>query len=266
MNDYNVKNDAQFSWLDSVKSIIASKKSGHYLAQDENSNPVIIEWHITDILSPELATFKKNVSNLSAQVTAAIETELLRQSPEAVHTGGFLKACEPLLAQGPDMVNWQTVEETIKACIKQFYLMDMAQFGQEVINMLIDDVYFFASVKDQKTNTLLGFIMSSITPALPYGDIKIINIAVAPETQMNGLEKLLVGVLYKTIPTIKRMFIITRPTNYIGLDTYEQCGFVLDNNPIKDPNHAIAMEHFVVLEYKTEQSNIIQTTANNLIE
>jgi ribosomal protein S18 acetylase RimI-like enzyme len=108
--------------------------------------------------------------------------------------------------------------------------------------------------------------MSSITPALPYGDIKIINIVVAPNAQATGLEKLLVSALYKSIPIIKRMFIITRPTNYMGLDAYEQCGFVQDNNPIQDPNHAIAMEHFVVLEYKTEQSDIIQISANRLIE
>lgn len=266
MNDYNVKNDTQSSWLDSVKSMTASKKSGHYLAQDAHNAPVIIEWHITNILSPELAMFKRNVSDLSAQATAATETELLHQRPEAVHTGGFLKACEPLFAQGPDMVNWQTVEETIRTSIKQFYLMDMTQFGQEVISMLIDDVYFFASVKDQKTDTLLGCIMSSITPALPYGDIKIINIAVEANAQVNGLEKLLISALYKTIPTIKRMFIITRPTNCLGLTTYEQCGFVRDNNPIQDPNHAIAMEHFVVLEYKTEQSDIIQKSADKLIE
>lgn len=266
MNDYNVKNTIQSSWLDSIKLMTAKKKSGQYHAQDKNGMPITIEWHITDILSPELATFKKNVSDLSAQVTAAIETELLHQRPEAVHTSRFFKACEPLLTQGSDQVNWQTVEETIKTSIKQFYLMDMTKFGQEVIRMLINDVYFFASVKDQKTNTLLGCIMSSITPALPYGDIKIINIAIKRSEQMNGLEKLLISALYKTIPTIKRMFIITRPTNSIGLGAYEQCGFAQDNNPIQDPNHVLAMEHFVVLEYKTEQSETIQNTANKLIE
>lgn len=266
MNDYSVKNNTESSWLNSVKSIIADKKSGQYLTQDENNNSVAIEWHITNILSPELATFKKNVSDLSSQVTAAMEVELLHQRPEAIHTGGFLKACEPLFAQGPDLVDWQMVEKTLQAHIKQFYLMDMSQFGQAVISMLINDIYFFASAKDQKTGNLLGFIMSSITPALPYGDIKIINIVVAPNAQATGLEKLLVSALYKSIPIIKRMFIITRPTNYMGLDAYEQCGFVQDNNPIQDPNHAIAMEHFVVLEYKTEQSDIIQISANRLIE
>ena len=83
---------------------------------------------------------------------------------------------------------------------------------------------------------------------------------------MNGLDKLLVSALYKTIPTIERMFIVTRPTNITGLAAYKQCGFVVDSNPIHDSNHAIAMEHFVVLEYKTEQSNIMQTTADKLIK
>jgi hypothetical protein len=265
MNDHNVHQGTLSPWLIDIKTATASKKAGQLITNDASGSPVVIDWHITDILSPDIAAFKKDVCNLAAEVTAAMEVQFLHKHPETVSQGGFAKACEPLFAQGIENVDWQAVQETLQATIKQFYLMDISKFGAEIINKLTEDVYFFASIKDQKTDTLLGFIMSAITPALPYGDIKVINVVVAPEAEKRELEKILLSTIFNVIPQVKRMFTITRPTNIKTLAAYSACGLTQDYNPVQDPNHQITMNHFVVFEYRTEQSDILQKTAKTLI-
>lgn len=240
------------------------KNSGFFHAQDQSGRAVIIEWHKAGILALELANFKKQVSDLASQVTASSETQFLQVHPEAVSSGGFLKACEPLFAQGVELVDWGKVEETLQASIKQFYTVDISLFGAEVINKLIDDVYFFASIKDKKTEKLLGFLMASITPALPAGDIKLINLIVEPAQQHSGLQQLLLASLIKVLPQVKRIFTMVRPVNNEAQDVFAECGFVQDYNPIQDPNHPIDQNHLIVLEYKMEQSDLLQDVTDQL--
>jgi len=266
MNNHNVPQSTLSPWLIDVKKATISKKAGQFITNDTSGSPVVIDWQITDILSSDIAAFKQNVCDLAAEVTATIETQFLRAHPEAVSQGGFLQTCEPLFAHGIENVDWQAVEKTIQTSIKQFYLMDISKFGTDIINKLADDIYLFASIKDQKTGTLLGFIMSSITPALPYGDIKVINVVIAPEEQDRELEKILFSTILNIIPSVKRLFTITRPTNSPAIAAYKRCGFTQDRNPVQDPNHKVAMEHFVIFEYKTEQSDILQKTATTLID
>lgn len=241
------------------------QKTGCFFAQDNNGYDIVIEWHVTNILALELALFKKEVSDLACQMTAASEMQFLKRFPDAISTGGFLKSCEPLFANGADYVDWAAVEQTLQTSIKQFYLADLSKFGQAIIDMLINDVYFFAAVRDQKTSQLLGFTMSSITPALPKGDIKLINLIIAPGEQEKGLEILLLGSLLRVLPDIKRMFISVRPTNSNALQMLATCGFVEDENPIQDPHHPIDRNHLIVLECKVDESNALQEGAERLL-
>lgn len=261
MNNHNLS-----QWLIDVKTATGSKTVGQFITNDALDFTVVIDWQITDILSPNIAAFKKSVADFAAEITAAEEVKFLKSYPQAVSAGGFAHACQPLFAQGIDNVNWQTVETTLQQSIKQFYLMDLTQFGADIIGKLADDIYCFASIRDQKTNSLLGFIISSITPALPYGDIKVINVIIAPEEQERELEKILLSTLLKVIPQVKRLFTLTRPTNLKALMAYSACDFTYDTNPIQDANHEIATEYLSTMEYKTKNSDILQKKANNLIE
>lgn len=265
MNDHTVPQSTLSQWLADVKKATNSKQIGQLITNDASGCPVVIDWQITDILSPRIAEFKKNVCDLASQVTAAEEVQFLHAHPDSVSQSGFLKACEPLFANGIENVDWPLVTNTIQSSIKQFYLMDMSKFGAEIISKLADDIYYFASVKDHSTGKLLGFIMSSITPALPYGNIKVINVVIAPEEQNRGLEKTVLSSILHVIPHVKRMFTVTRPTNTTRLTALKTCGFTQDLNPGQDPNHTIALKHFVVFEYKTEQSDILQKAAATLI-
>ncbi len=266
MNNSKISHNTLSQWLSDVKAETISKKAGQLITNDVCGSPVSIDWQITDILSSNLAEFKRNVCDLAAKVTATIEIQFLHAYPEAVSQDGFLKACEPLFGHGIENIDWQAVEKTIQTSIKQFYLMDISKFGADIVGKLADDVYFFASIKDQKTDNLLGFIICSITPALPYGNIKVINIVIAPEGQNRELERILLSSIFAIIPQVQRIFIITRPTNSTALNAYKTCGFIQDVNPIQDPNHTITTEHFVVFEYKSNQCNILQNIAETFTE
>ncbi len=243
-----------------------SQKYGKFFASDKDGRNVVIEWHIANIVAPELAQFKKEVSDLASQVTAVSEAQFLKHFPDAISSGGFLKSCEDLLAQGADQVDWMAVEQKLQETIKQFYLADLSKFGQEIINRLIGDLYFFALVREQATSQLLGFVMSSITPALAKGNIKLINLIICPQAQNQGLEKLLLGSLIRVLPEVKRVFTMVRPTHQIALKVLETCGFVEDKNPIQDPHHPIDTRYLVVLECKVDQSGVLQKSSERLFQ
>lgn len=241
-----------------------NQKNGNFFASDNAGHTVVIEWHMTNILAPELAKFKREVSDLAAEVTAKTETQFLKQFPDAISSGGFLKSCETLFAEGADQVDWDAAEQRLQETIKQFYFADLTKFGQEIINKLINDVYFFALVKDQTTSQLLGFIMSAITPALSEGDIKLINLVVFSKSQGIGLEKILLGSLIRALPEVRRIFTMVRPANTYALQTLHICGFIEDKDPVQDPHHPINTEYLVVLECRVDQSEVLQKAAERL--
>ena len=273
----NIKSYRPFLWvLVAVCSIISciernnkmnsykEKNDGFFYAQDKYGQDVLIEWYIADILSPRLAEFKREVSELESQVTAVTECQFLQVHPDAVYSGGFLQNCLPLFAQGIEFVAWDKVEQTLCSSIKRFYRADISLFGSEIINKLAEDIYFFASIKDKKTEQVVAFLMAAITPALPSGDIKLINLIAEPKQQDCELQKLLLAALIKVLPQVKRIFTMIRPTSKHEQNMFAGCGFILDTSPVQDPHHPIDQKNIVVLEYKTNRSDILQSAAAKL--
>lgn len=244
------------------KSVVGSKTT----AKDANGNLFILEWRKTDILSPDLAEFKRNVCDLACQLLAPVEVQFLRAHPSAVSQELFLKACAPFFEKGVEATDWGMVETTVRSTIKQFYLTDLSSFAPTVIAPLLEDVYFPVIIKEPETEQLLGFATFAITPALPFGNVKLINIAVTPEAAARGLDRLLMSSIFKILPKTERIFLYTRPTNETALKTYYDIGFTQDLAPIQDPNHKINMEYQISLEYKAKQSTTLQETAQILID
>lgn len=232
-------------WLNYIHSTTAA--SGRI----ETKNDLILEWKKSDILSPDLADFKKSICEFASKQLAPIELEFLQAHPESAAYELFLRPCVPLLENGAD---WKTIEEKIQATIQQFYLMDLSKFGPEIIKSLLDDVYFFATLKNKK-DELLGFILFAVTPALPYGNIKVINLL----AHQSGLEKTLLSCIFTLLPQTKRVFLFVRPTNKNALQMYLDMDFTQDLEPLQDPNHKINTKYLIPLEYKTEQKGKITT-------
>lgn len=259
------QNTKKSTWLTQIKEMLSEKSSGQFASKDSSGAPIVLEWKITDILSSDLALFKNDVSEVAAQTTAAMEVQFLHEHPEAVSSEYFLKSCEPFFKNGLESVDWQHVEQTIQATVKQFYLTDISMFG-EAIKPLLDDVYGFVTVKNQNAQAILGFIMFSITPALAEGNVKVIHVAITPTAERRGLDKLLIGSIFKILPATKRIFIGTRPTHEHALKEYCSWGFLQDFAFTQDQGHIVNLQYFAVYEYLAEQTDVLQKTAAGLLE
>lgn len=261
MNNTNNHKDYSFAWLNEIKAITTKNSTGNYKTYDATQTSLVINWYITDILSSTLKDFKKECSTLGSQVTAKTETNFLKYHPEAVSSSGFFKTCEPLFAHGIDTVNWNLVQSTLEKSIQQFYLMDISLFGTEIINTLKDDLYFFASIKNEISNELLGFFIASITPALSYGTIKLVNLIVAPSQNGQELEKILLSSIFKVFPQVKRIFTLIRPTDHTLLSVYTACSFSETKSLLNDPQHINDMRYFIALEYDADKRGLLQKIA-----
>lgn len=262
--DHQKEQERSSAWLKHVKEGASLSIQGRFETTQDLGNEVILEWALTDILSLQLALFKQSVSALACDIFAPIEAQFLRAHPGAVSQELFLKSCAPLFEKGAEAVDWTLVEETIKSTIKQFYLLDLSKFPPEVIKPLLDDLYFFAVARDRRTKKIIGFLMSSITPALPDGNVKVINVGWVPEENSSGLDKLLLSAIFKVIPDVKRLFLYVRPTNENHLNAYQAMGFSVDRHPSHDPNHKINLDYLVPLEYNTGDSEVLQNLASSM--
>ena len=256
---HKYQNQSVQHWLTWIKQ--KTCRTGKLAAQDDFGGPIIVEWKRTDILSPHLAEFKKCICEMASQNLAPLEIAFLRAHPDGVSQEMFLQPCAPLFEKGLDFVDWQAVEEKIKSTIKQFYLTDLSSFAAEVIKPLLNDVYFYATIRNSNSQQLLGFIMFAITPALEFGHIKIIHISLVPEQQNRGLEKRLTSAIFRIVPSTMRLFLYVRPTNDREIHQYCDWGFIQEFPFTQDPNHPINTDYLIRLEYRTEKSDSLQKTA-----
>lgn len=234
-------------WLAHIKRTTPEK--GVLATQDEQGNSILIDWKRADILSPHLAYFKKNTSELASEEIALAELEFLRAYPKASSQELFLKPCEPLLKDGVGSANWAEIEEKIRVTIVQFYSADLSKFGSEIIKPLMDDLYFFGTVKDKEEDPVCGFFIFAITPALPFGNIKVINLVVRSQERDRGLEKAMLRTIFEVIPQTSRIFLFVRPTNVVALEMYKDLGFVANFESFLDPNHKVNTDYLTPLEF-----------------
>ena len=259
-----MSSEQTLDWLSYVKSISTASRTIKFTMNGSSGSPIILEWKKTDIRSPDLAQFKKDISELAAQTLAPAEVDFLQAYPFAVSQELFLKSCAPLFEKGLDAVNWELAKQTVESTIRQFYLTDLSSFGEAILKPLLDDIYFLVMIKETDSD-LLGFAMFAITPALPFGHVKLINIALTSKGKDQNLEQLLMSSIFKIIPRIEKLFLFVRPTNKAALKTYSDWGFTKALNPAQDPNHKINMDYLIFLEYRTEKSSSLQEIAETFL-
>jgi ribosomal protein S18 acetylase RimI-like enzyme len=248
-------------WLAYAKTVSMDGKAS---IVDEQA--FVVEWKKTDILSPHLAAFKKDISDLATEKLSKSELLFLKAYPEAASSELFLSGCKPLLDNGVENADWSAIKDTIKATVKQFYLADLSKFGTDMIKPLLNDVYFCATVRKSDETEPLGFLLFSITPALPFGDVKVINFFIREDSASEDSQNILMGMIFKIFPQTKRIFLFVRPTDSAALEMYTAMGFERDANPFEDPSHKINHQYLASLEYRTESSEILQRTVKEMVD
>jgi hypothetical protein len=96
------------------------KTSETFETKDARGTSIILELHQSDIRFPQLAAFKRDVSELACQILAPHEIQFLQACPQAVTHELFFNLTT-FFEGGIEKVDWKGVEEKIKSTIKQFY-------------------------------------------------------------------------------------------------------------------------------------------------
>ncbi len=240
------------------------KTTGQFTANDKQGVPVIVEWQKTTLFAPEFATAMKVVWPVAREAYTPVEMQFLRTFPQVVGTEDYFKPFEPLFKDGLHVVDWGKAEETMQTLLKSHFIFDTSTWGAEVTALYANDVCYVVTVKEQKTNTLRGFITFMMRANYTQGDTKVMSFAVDQTHQNRGLGKLLMSSMLKIAPDVKRIFLCTRVTNDPALKAYRSWGFTKDENPVMD--HAFNLNHWTFLEYKVNESDTLQKTAERLVE
>ena len=88
------------------------------------------------------------------------------------------------------------------------------------------------------------------------GDIKATYLAATPTAQGRGLATLLMGAIFKIVPSVKRIYLSTRVTNDTAQAAYKKWGFTQDLHPILWPGEN--PEHWVYFEYLADRVDLLQ--------
>lgn len=243
----------RINWIDIVRSIKNQQSSGQLVATTSNNQVVSFEWCFTDILSQELALFKKEVASFAAQKSQEEEIIFLKKFPKAVESEFLLKPCATFFDGSRDTVDWEKVGETIFQSTVMFYQADIKMFG-DALKPLLDDIYCCIKAVDPKTKNLLGFLLCAVTPTIRAGTVKIIRVGVGQSVFSGEVELLLVSAVLRLIPQAKELVIAVRPTNQAAIDCYTKWGFVEAKNLTVDAQHQVNTEYFHVMKYVVENS------------
>ena len=240
------------------------KNSGSLSATDKLGTPIILEWNKTSIVSTDFAAAMSKMWSFARDAYTPVEMQFLRTFPEVVGAEPYFKPFEPLFANGIANVDWNAATKTMETILQGHFVFDPTQLPEQVVAMFAQDSCYIVIAKDQTTGTPLGFITFLIRANYPAREIKVMSLAVATTHQKRGLGKLLMSSILKIAPNITRIFLCTRITNISALQAYRSWDFVTDEKPILD--HPFNLAHWSFMEYKTEQSDILQKTTATLID
>jgi ribosomal protein S18 acetylase RimI-like enzyme len=251
MKDQKTMHQKSSEWLTYVREKIASK-TGTFITKDATGMPIELEWERIESLSPRLNEKIKSLSEILVQAYTYQEVQFARKYPEAVPNEYFLKHVASLFKDGVEKVNWNLVEEQLKAIFHQlFTTTDFGQFSGT------EDIHLFVVAKDKETKLSLGLIQFLITPEYAFGTVKAAYFGVMPAAQNRGLEKLLTSSIFAVLPNVTRIFLHTRITNEKALVAYNSWGFTQFSGPLA---------FWTDMEYRAGQSTILQKTAETLVE
>ena len=71
------------------------------------------------------------------------------------------------------------------------------------------------------------------------------------------------GLIFKILPETKRIFLFVRPTDRAAIEMYSSMGFEKDENPFQDSSHKLDPQSFVCLDYRIENSDLLQQATNS---
>lgn len=250
MNDHKDFQKTNSDWIAYIKQSIHTEK-GTFQTEDILGNPVTLEWELIDPTSPRLNQAIKDSSEILVEMYSSMELQFANKYPDAVGSEMFLKPIAPLFESGVDKVDWNLAEQQLTTNLRQFLTTtDFAKYGSP------NDIQIFVTTKDAKSGKLLAVIQFLVIPQFDYGTVKVAFFGVTESMRDRGIEQLLLSSIFQLIPDTSRIFLHTRITNESALNLYSSIGFTKFEGP---------MPFWTDMEYLTEKCDVLQKTANSLI-
>src|ERR1700733_7464286 len=98
------------------------QKSGRFVAQDKTGVAVVLEWHKTNIVSPDFAALMKESWTFARDAYVPVEMDFLKAFPEVVGAEPFFAAFEPLFRDGVTHVDWDAAGKTMEAILRGHFV------------------------------------------------------------------------------------------------------------------------------------------------
>ncbi len=243
------------TWLSQVEHELAAKTDMQLEAQDTSDIPVIFELHKIDMESPQFSELIPSLSAQYAQFFTPLAVKLLKQHPDVLTTISDYKSFDPYFKRvGFANVDWSFIHEKIEeAQVKIFQTRELV--------LPKDTKGWIVTALNPETRELLGFLRFTVSSRDPYGSIQGHNIGFKPEAQRRGLGKLILSSLFKLVPQATRIYLRVLPSNTPACNAYHSYGFrqyTPQNKAAKTDEYE---PYFLPLEYKADQSGILQKVA-----
>lgn len=205
------------AWLDFIQKNVPH--SGQCSAYDTNYDRMTLKWHMYNAASPECTQAVKNLSEIFIQTYTRQEVEFAHKKPKKVSTDMFLKGVAHLFANGINNVDWDAVEKGVRAEMEDFFrAKDFAQWANP------DEIVIFV-VAQNNGGEQLGAIQFCASPDFAYGNVKVGLAGILTDFRLRGIQRVLMGSIFKILPTTTRIFLHNRPTNAHTICLYLDWGF-----------------------------------------
>jgi hypothetical protein len=249
------------SWLDSVKLI--TQTSGLFKTDGSQGQAINLNWNITRVQDSDFKNIMQKTTDLTVLTSTPVEIKFLQHYPEALQSEEtHFKSIESLAANGFNSIDWTKATNLMATRIRT--ILDPMRWSDAVLNMFTENVFIVVTASIEGNSEIIATATFLITPEYRDGDMRITNLAIAPQAQNYNLVELLTSTVFLIAPHVQRLFTSIRSTNYLAISNYTGCGFSTDTQPIENSYHKMNPAHWVFLEYKANFHQELQLLSKAL--
>lgn len=207
------------------------EESGSYAEQVDKDLKFVVEWNKLPALSEAFHQKMLLLANLGIATFKEIEIEFLKTYPKSVEEDKNLAVFSGL----QDC----RLEEAMNAKLETIFCTHPKNLT-EWQSAMKDIYYYVVTIREEKSETVLGFATFMGGGFIPKNEFKITILAVDRNHRRKGIASLLINSLRKIEANHKKIFASTRPSNISAISAYQKWGFYEDVDAVKSsPPHFV---------------------------
>jgi DNA-binding transcriptional regulator GbsR (MarR family)/ribosomal protein S18 acetylase RimI-like enzyme len=208
------------------------EEAGFYVERGDKDLKFVVEWNKLPALSEAFHQKMLLLANLGTATFREIEIEFLKAYPRAVEEDKSLAVFSGL--QDCEL------EEAMNAKLEKIFCTHPKELSSEWQSAMKDIYYYVVTIREEKSETVLGFATFMGGGFIPKNEFKITILAVDRNIRRKGIASLLINSLKKIGVNHKKIFASTRPSNISAINAYQKWGFREDMEAVKSsPPHFV---------------------------